>query len=118
MKDCNGFKIIGVDHGFGNMKTANHCFPTGLLRYDSEPLFTKDLLVYDGGYYLIGEGRKEFLPDFLQLLRRIFRNECGKAAVVQDIGLHILHKLQRHSLQEYLFHASLQVLRYFFHLQL
>ena len=63
MKDCNGFKIIGVDHGFGNMKTANHCFPTGLLRYDSEPLFTKDLLIYDGGYYLIGEGHKEFLPD-------------------------------------------------------
>ena len=63
MKDCNGFKIIGVDHGFGNMKTASHCFPTGLLRYDSEPLFTKDLLVYDGGYYLIGEGHKEFLPD-------------------------------------------------------
>ena len=63
MKNCNGFKIIGVDHGFGNMKTANHCFPTGIARYDSEPLFTKDLLVYAGGYYLIGEGHKEFLPD-------------------------------------------------------
>ena len=63
MKDCNGFKIIGVDHGFGNMKTVSHCFPTGLLRYDSEPLFTKDLLIYDGEYYLIGEGHKEFLPD-------------------------------------------------------
>ena len=23
MKDCNGFKIIGVDHGFGNMKTTD-----------------------------------------------------------------------------------------------
>ena len=63
MKDCNGFIIIGVDHGFGNMKTASHCFSTGLLRYDSEPLFTKDLLIYDGEYYLIGEGHKEFLPD-------------------------------------------------------
>ena len=22
MKDCNGFKIIGVDHGFGNTKKS------------------------------------------------------------------------------------------------
>ena len=27
--------IIGIDHGYGNMKTANRCFPTGILAYDS-----------------------------------------------------------------------------------
>ena len=32
--------IIGIDHGYGNMKTANCCFKTGLIAYDAEPLFT------------------------------------------------------------------------------
>ena len=31
--------------------------------YDHEPLFTADMLVYGGRYYLIGEGHKEFAPD-------------------------------------------------------
>ncbi len=63
MKAFNDIKIIGIDHGYGNMKTANHCFPTGILGYDAEPLFTADMLVYEGRYYLIGEGHKEFLPE-------------------------------------------------------
>ena len=63
MKTFNDFKIIGIDHGYGNIKTANCCFQTGVTGYDSEPLFTKDMLVYDGRYYLIGEGHKEFLAE-------------------------------------------------------
>ena len=63
MKTFGTTKIIGVDHGYGNMKTANHCFPTGIDAYDSEPLFTRDMLVYDGRYYLIGEGHKEFVGE-------------------------------------------------------
>ena len=63
MKKMNDVIIIGVDHGYGNIKTANHCFRTGITAYDSEPLFTKDMLVYGGKFYLIGEGHKEFLPD-------------------------------------------------------
>ena len=45
MKTFNDFKIIGIDHGYGNIKTANCCFQTGVTGYDSEPLFTKDMLV-------------------------------------------------------------------------
>ena len=54
--------IIGVDHGYGNIKTANHVFRTGIAGYDHEPLFTGDMLVYGGRYYVIGEGHKEFVP--------------------------------------------------------
>ena len=50
MKKLNDQIIIGVDHGYGNIKTANHCFKTGLLGYDSEPLFTGDMLTYGGRY--------------------------------------------------------------------
>lgn len=63
MKNQNGIMIIGVDHGYGNIKTANCCFPTGIMGYESEPLFTADMLTYDGRYYLIGEGHKEFLAE-------------------------------------------------------
>ena len=63
MKKFNEMYVIGIDHGYGNMKTANCCFKTGLLAYDAEPLFTGDMLVYDGKYYLIGEGHKEFISD-------------------------------------------------------
>ncbi|MDD2268798.1 MAG: ParM/StbA family protein [Eubacteriales bacterium] len=63
MKTMNNTKIIGIDHGYGNIKAANHCFKTGISAYDSEPLFTADMLTYNGKYYLIGEGHKEFSPD-------------------------------------------------------
>ena len=61
MKSFKDNIIIGIDHGYGNIKTANHCFKTSITTHDSEPLFTKDMLTYNGKYYLIGEGHKEFL---------------------------------------------------------
>ena len=94
MKDMNGIKIIGVDQGYGNIKTANHCFPTGILAYEHEPLFTGDLLVYGGRYYLIGEGRKEFLPDksqdedyFLLTLAAIAKELANEGLMEADVHL-------------------------------
>lgn len=63
MKTINEIKIIGIDHGYGNIKTANHCFQAGIMGYDQEPLFTRDMLTYNGRYYLIGEGHKEFVAE-------------------------------------------------------
>lgn len=61
MKEINDIFIIGIDSGYGNIKTANCCFPASVAVYDTEPVFKDNLLVYDGRYYLIGEGHKEFL---------------------------------------------------------
>lgn len=63
MKYYNNKVIIGIDHGYGNIKTANHIFRTGIISHDSEPPFTRNMLVYDGKYYTIGEGHKEFKAD-------------------------------------------------------
>lgn len=52
-----------LDHGFGNIKTAHCCFRTGVTAYDKKPIFTSEMLVYDGKYYIIGEEHKEFVPD-------------------------------------------------------
>ncbi|MBR6108113.1 MAG: ParM/StbA family protein [Clostridia bacterium] len=62
MKKLDDAVIIGVDHGYGNIKTANHIFKAGIVGYDHEPLFTGDMLVYGGKYYVISEGHKEFVP--------------------------------------------------------
>ena len=63
MKNKNGIYIIGVDHGYGNIKTANCCFPTGIESSDTEQAFSHDLLVYQRRYYQIGVGHKEYLAE-------------------------------------------------------
>lgn len=63
MKTLNNFKVIGIDHGYGNIKTANCCFPTGVIASDTEPPFTNELLVWNNKYYSIGVGHKEFTAD-------------------------------------------------------
>ena len=55
--------IIGIDHGYGNIKTARTCFKTGVAAYDKEPTFKSNLLIYEDRFYLIGEDHKEFLAD-------------------------------------------------------
>lgn len=58
----NKTEIIAIDHGYGNVKTAHCCFKTGVTVYEKEPVFKNNLLEYEGKYYTIGEGHKEFLP--------------------------------------------------------
>lgn len=55
--------IIGIDHGYGNIKTAHTCFRTGVTSHDREPTFKNDLLIYENKYYTIGGGHKEFAAD-------------------------------------------------------
>ena len=63
MKELKSIKIIAVDHGYGNIKTANTVTPTGITAYDTEPIFSGNILEDNGTYYRIGEGHKEFIPD-------------------------------------------------------
>ena len=63
MRELRNTKIIAVDHGYGNMKTANTVTPTGIKAYETDPIFTGNILEYNGIYYRIGEGHKEFIPD-------------------------------------------------------
>ena len=63
MKSYRDTMIIGIDHGYGNVKTAGCCFPTGISAFDDEPVFKDNLLIYRNRYYLIGEGHKAFTAD-------------------------------------------------------
>ena len=59
----NGVAVIGIDHGYGNIKTANSVTLTGVTAYDSKPTFEGNIVHYDGVYYKIGENRKSFIAD-------------------------------------------------------
>ena len=92
MRELRNTKIIAVDHGYGNMKTANTVTPTGIKAYETEPIFTGNILKYNGIYYRIGEGHKEFIPDkamdeeyYLLTLMAIAR----EGAILESIVPHI-----------------------------
>ena len=55
--------VIGIDHGYGNIKTANTCFRAGVTAWDKEPLFRTDALFRNGVWYSIGQEHKEFTSD-------------------------------------------------------
>ena len=90
--------VIGVDHGFGNIKTAHCCFRTGVTAYDKKPIFTNEMLVYNDKYYIIGEEHKEFVPDKMSdpdyyiltlaaVARELFLQNRTTAKVYLAVGL-------------------------------
>lgn len=100
MKMIDDVIIIGIDSGYGNIKTANCCFPASLSAYDREPVFKENLLVFESKFYLIGEGHKEFLADktkdldyYVLALAAIARElnirkmTCGKIRIAAGLPL-------------------------------
>ena len=58
-----GKEILGIDHGFGNIKCRHVVFRSGVRAYDTEPPMTADALYYEGKYYVVGEDHKSFVSD-------------------------------------------------------
>jgi len=63
MQEFNKIKVIGIDHGYGNIKTTNTVTPTGVIISEAEPTFDNNTLFYGGKYYRFGEGHKSFISD-------------------------------------------------------
>lgn len=63
MKNINQIQIIGIDHGYGNIKTANAIFPASVQPCAAEPTMAESRLFWAGQWYIIGEGHKEFIAD-------------------------------------------------------
>ena len=59
----NDAHIIGIDHGYGNLKTANTVTASGVKVHDIEPPFKKELLEFEGKFICIGENHKSFTAD-------------------------------------------------------
>lgn len=114
MRELNNTKIIAVDHGYGNIKTANTVTPTGITAYDTEPVFSGNILEYNGRYYRIGEGHKEFVSDkwmdedyylltMMGIARELHREHLTQADVHLAAGLPLTWvRRQREDFRAYL----------------
>lgn len=78
--------VIAIDHGYGNIKTANTVTPTGIVAYDSKPTFEGNILCYEDKYYRLGEGHKEFIPDKVQDNDFIVNHFCNKIFFLLKTG--------------------------------
>ena len=56
-------EIIGIDHGFGQIKTRFNTFRSGVITKDIEPSVSGDVLLLDGKYHIIGEQHKTFVQN-------------------------------------------------------
>ena len=114
MKHYNDFLIVGIDHGYGNIKTANTVTPTGITKLDAAPTFTRNTLFFEGSYYQIGEGHKEYLADKWQdednylftlmgIARELNQEGITSAKVYLAVGLPITWVgRQRESFRQYM----------------
>lgn len=91
--------IVGIDHGYAAIKTANFVFPSGVVAFDTPPPVQQGLLEYEGRFHVCGGGRQPLLKDktanenyFLLTLAALakevkLRTGSGKAEVVIAAGL-------------------------------
>ena len=106
--------VLGIDQGYGNMKTANTVFPTGIIHHPEMPPYKEDLLIFKNTYHSVGVGHKAYCPDktqdedfYLLTLAAIgkeldFRNNKD-AKLILAIGLPMTWAgTQRKSFVEYL----------------
>lgn len=63
MKKIQNTIIIGVDHGYGNTKTANCIFQSGVVKLKEGQEFAQKPLIYKNEKYLVGQGHKVFVAD-------------------------------------------------------
>ena len=110
----NGVKIIGVDTGYGQVKSANTVTKSAVTVYDSPPIFSGNTLEYNGKYYRFGEGHKTFITDktededFYILTLMAIARELGRVGIYAA-DVHLAEGLpltwvraQRDSFKEYL----------------
>lgn len=51
-------RIIGIDHGYGYIKTVHHEFRTGVQEFHTEPPIMQRVVKYNGTYYSVGGSRQ------------------------------------------------------------
>ena len=125
--------IIGVDHGYGNMKTAHRVFRTGVECMEEEPIVSKNFVRYRDKFYVIGEshlvyqGNKTDSEDFYILTLAALAEELKfrglhEANVILAVGLPLAWmKSQGADFRHYLMkeqelHFEFRKERYYVHL--
>jgi len=65
MKSITEYKpvIIGIDHGYGNIKTAHEVFRCGVEKLTGDAIASENTLAYRGASYVIGESHLTYRAD-------------------------------------------------------
>lgn len=110
----NGTIIIGIDHGYGNIKTARRVFPTSVIKSDEAPAISSEYIEYNGSFYIIGEGHKTFVEEkqmdednyvltLVAIAKELNARGISKAKIHLAVGLPLKWvQAQRKSFTEYL----------------
>lgn len=91
-------EVIGIDHGWSYIKTANDVFKSGVKEITTEPAFFDDVLEFKGKFYKIGTCRMEVkknkvvTPEYYYLTlaavaKELKRRDKSEARVVIAAGL-------------------------------
>ena len=71
----NNIEVIGIDHGWSQMKTSNTCFNTSIKELANAPAFHDNVLEYDDRYFAVGEERLEVLDSKVEQIRQLRRQK-------------------------------------------
>lgn len=117
--NINGTEIIGIDHGYGHVKTRNYTVRSGITASDTKPYLNSDYILFEDRYYIVGEGHKAFshvksgdednhILTAMALAKELrTRDIKGDAQVIIAAGLPLLwYGNQKDSFKEYLMHGG------------
>lgn len=80
--------IIGLDHGYGNMKTAHRVFRTGVECFGEEPIVSMNYIKYKDKYYVIGENHLIYQSNKTDSQDFFILTLAGLAEELKFRGLH------------------------------
>ncbi len=117
MKEISDYKpvIIGVDHGYGNIKTEHCVFPSGVEQIAGDAIASSRVLRFDGKTYIIGESHLTYRDDktkdgdfYILTLAAVaeellYRQYSPTANIILAVGLPLAWtSAQRKDFREYL----------------
>lgn len=91
-------EVIGIDHGWSNIKTTSQVFVTGVKEITTEPALFDGVLEYKGRYYKVGGNRQEvkntkteddtfYLLTLAAVAKELRRRGLCEAKVLLAVGL-------------------------------
>ncbi len=91
-------EVIGIDHGWSNMKTATQVFTTGVKEITTEPAFFDNVVEFGGIYYKVGGKRLEvrdckvendnfYLLTLAAMAKELYQRGKKEADVLLSVGL-------------------------------
>jgi len=100
--------IIGVDHGYADVKTANFVFAKSVITYEKEPPFLHDTVLFDKKYYCCGGERDTLIKDktsdesyyiltLLAIAKELELRSNGEKSIDMDIELAVGLPIQKFS---------------------